>query len=52
LEGEIPNPLTPPTGCVFSTRCPYAKDICREQQPALRELGNGHSVACHFAGEI
>lgn len=52
LEGEIPNPLTPPTGCVFSTRCPYAKDICREQAPMLRELSSGHSVACHFAGEI
>jgi len=52
LEGEIPNPLTPPKGCVFSTRCPYAKEICREQGPALKELSAGHYVACHFAGEI
>ena len=52
LEGEIPNALTPPTGCVFSTRCPYAKDICREQSPALEELRPGHQVACHFAGEF
>lgn len=52
LEGEIPNPLTPPKGCVFSTRCPYAKDICREQGPVLKDVGAGHSVACHFAGEI
>jgi oligopeptide transport system ATP-binding protein len=52
LEGEIPNPLTPPKGCVFSTRCPYAKDICREQGPALSELSAGHQVACHFAGSI
>ena len=52
LEGEIPNPLTPPKGCVFSTRCPYAKEICREQTPVLRELDGGHQVACHFAGEI
>ena len=52
LEGEIPNPLTPPKGCVFSTRCPYAKDICREQSPVLKEVGSGHNVACHFAGEI
>ena len=52
LEGEIPNPLTPPKGCVFSTRCPYAKEICREQGPVLKEAGGGHQVACHFAGEI
>jgi len=52
LEGEIPNPLTPPKGCVFSTRCPYAKDICREQSPVLTEVSCGHHVACHFAGEI
>ncbi|MEZ4508795.1 MAG: ATP-binding cassette domain-containing protein [Eubacteriales bacterium] len=52
LEGEIPNPLTPPSGCVFSTRCPYAKDVCREQSPVLREVRPGHHVACHFAGEI
>jgi oligopeptide transport system ATP-binding protein len=52
LEGEIPNPLTPPKGCVFSTRCPYAKDICRQETPVLNELSCGHHVACHFAGEI
>ncbi len=52
LQGEIPNPLTPPKGCVFSTRCAYAKDICREQSPALAEISAGHHVACHFAGEI
>ena len=52
LEGEIPNPLTPPKGCVFSTRCPYAKEICHEQTPVLKEMSSGHQVACHFAGEI
>ena len=52
LEGEIPNPLTPPKGCVFSTRCPHAKEICREQTPVLKEMSSGHQVACHFAGEI
>ena len=52
LEGEIPNPLCPPKGCVFSTRCPYAKDICREQGPSLVEVSPGHRAACHFAGEI
>lgn len=52
LEGEIPNPLNPPKGCVFSTRCAYAKDICREQGPNLVEVSAGHQAACHFAGEI
>ncbi len=52
LEGEIPNPLNPPKGCVFSTRCAYAKEICHEQGPILTELSAGHQVACHFAGEI
>ncbi len=52
LEGEIPNPLTPPKGCVFSTRCMYTKDICREECPMLSELHPGHQVACHFAGKI
>ena len=52
LEGEIPNPLTPPKGCVFSTRCPYAKEICTQQAPVLKDLSAGHQVACHFAGEL
>lgn len=52
LEGEIPNPLNPPKGCVFSTRCPYAKEICMQEGPKLTELSPGHHVACHFAGEI
>lgn len=52
LEGEIPNPLNPPKGCVFSTRCPYKKDICEEKGPEFKEYGSGHFVACHFAGQI
>ena len=52
LEGEIPNPLTPPKGCVFSTRCPYAKEVCHEQSPALMRDQPGHQAACHFAGNI
>jgi oligopeptide transport system ATP-binding protein len=52
LEGEIPNPLNPPKGCVFSTRCPYKKDICEEKGPEFKEYGRGHYVACHFAGQI
>ncbi|MDX3973555.1 oligopeptide/dipeptide ABC transporter ATP-binding protein [Shinella sp.] len=48
LSGEIPSPLSPPPGCKFSTRCPYAKDICREQRPALAAIATGRKVACHF----
>ena len=52
LEGEIPNALTPPKGCVFSTRCPYAKEICTQQAPELKDVTAGHKVACHFASEF
>ena len=52
LEGEIPSPMNPPQGCVFSTRCSYAKDICRQKVPELLEMEPGHHVACHFMGEI
>ena len=48
LKGELPSPLNPPPGCVFSTRCPYAIDRCRVERPALRELA-GRKVACHVA---
>ncbi|MDO4321698.1 MAG: dipeptide ABC transporter ATP-binding protein [Lachnospiraceae bacterium] len=47
LEGELPSPLNPPSGCVFHTRCPYAKDICRRECPQLREADGQHKVACH-----
>ena len=49
LRGEIPSPLTPPSGCVFHTRCPIAEDICRREIPRVRELERGHFVACHMA---
>lgn len=52
LKGEIPSPVNPPSGCKFRTRCPYAKDICSKKVPELSDCGNGHFVACHFAGKI
>ena len=48
LEGDIPNPANPPTGCTFHTRCPYKMDICSKVVPQLVELEKGHSVACHL----
>jgi len=48
LTGELPSPLNPPTGCVFSTRCPHATDRCRAERPALRLLDE-RRVACHYA---
>jgi peptide/nickel transport system ATP-binding protein len=48
VEGEPPSPVFPPPGCRFNTRCPAADDICRTQEPSLRELDPGHFVACHF----
>lgn len=49
LQGDIPSPANPPSGCKFHTRCMYAKDICKEQVPEFRNLGGEHFVACHFA---
>jgi len=46
VEGDVPNPANPPSGCSFHTRCPYSQDICKEKVPEIS--GNGHSVACHF----
>lgn len=52
LEGEIPSPTNPPSGCKFHTRCPHAIDICKQQEPKLDHLGTEHDVACHRWEEL
>lgn len=48
LQGDIPSPANPPKGCKFHTRCPVAKDICRQEIPKYRDVGGNHFVACHL----
>ena len=48
IEGEPPSPVFPPPGCRFNTRCPAAGDRCKEEEPLLREISDGHFVACHY----
>ena len=48
VGGEPPSPIDPPPGCVFHTRCPRARDLCRHEVPRLSEYGDGHVAACHF----
>ena len=48
IEGDLPSPVHPPQGCRFHTRCPYAKEICSQEAPCLKEASSGHKVACHL----
>ena len=48
LMGDVPSPINPPPGCRFHPRCPHRMEICDKKQPPLKDLGNGHSVACYL----
>ena len=48
LQGDVPSPINPPKGCHFHTRCPYAEERCKVEEPVLQNKGNGHIVACHL----
>jgi len=52
LEGDVPSPVNPPSGCYFHPRCQYAKEICEKEAPVQRDLGSGHFCVCHLADQL
>ena len=52
LEGEVADPANPPSGCYFHPRCRYVQDICKTETPLIRDVGDGHFCACHFAESL
>ncbi|MFN8489669.1 MAG: oligopeptide/dipeptide ABC transporter ATP-binding protein [Caldilineaceae bacterium] len=52
LEGDVPSPANPPSGCVFHPRCRYAQEVCKQKEPLLEEVQPGHFASCHFAGQL
>lgn len=48
LQGDVPSPINPPSGCAFHPRCPEAKELCQQHQPELKRIGPGHKTACHL----
>jgi oligopeptide transport system ATP-binding protein len=51
LTGDIPSPVSPPSGCRFHTRCPVAFERCVEEDPPFKDYGKGHLTACHWVDE-